>query len=318
MSLVDSRSSDSFIDSVFTSTNHLLTTWIPPIWLHLMDGTSNSVITQALDLHIRFPTGKTQTLSFFVTPLDQGCMIVLGYHWLTQYNPSIDWVLGHIYFFQTSQHKSKMSPSTETEPSSVPLALVPIPMQPSLPVTPHKPQVTLINAAAYSCAYKLKGSQCFQLRISLPKVMGCSTTASLVNLTSFPKSITTSWMYSASPRLENLLNTDPMISKSPWMKEQSHPSALFTPYLRKNLQLFVSSLTRTLLQGSYIHLNPLVELWSCSLGKRMARFNSVSISKASTEFPKRITICFHLSRIYSMHQERHRSTPKSIFGMHTT
>ena len=125
----------------------------------------------------------------------------------------------------------------------------------------------------------------------------------------------TSWMYSASPRLENLLNTDTTISKLLWMKEQS---ALSTPYLRKNLQLFVSSLTRTLLQGSYIHLNPLVELWSCSLGKRMARFNSVSISKASTEFPKRITICFHLSRIYSMHQERHRSTPKSIFGMHTT
>ena len=187
MSLVDSRSSDSFIDSVFTSTNHLLTTWIPPIWLHLMDGTSNSVITQALDLHIRFPTGKTQTLSFFVTPLDQGCMIVLGYHWLTQYNPSIDWVLGHIYFFQTSQHKSKMSPSTETEPSSVPLALVPIPMQPSLPVTPHKPQVTLINAAVYLCACKLEGSQCFQLQISLHKVMGCSTATSSVDLTSLPK-----------------------------------------------------------------------------------------------------------------------------------
>ena len=30
-----------------------------------------------------------------------------------------------------------------------------------------------------------------------------------------------------------------MISKSLWTKEQSHPSALFTPYLRRNLQLFV-------------------------------------------------------------------------------
>ena len=70
-SLVDSRSPDSFIDFAFISTNHLLATQIPPIQLHLMDGTSNSVITQALDLPICFPTGDTQTLSFFVTLLDQ-------------------------------------------------------------------------------------------------------------------------------------------------------------------------------------------------------------------------------------------------------
>ena len=62
-----------------------------------MDRTSNSAITQALDLSIHFPTGETQNLTFFVTPLDQGCMIVLGFHWLTQFNPSIDWVLGHIF-----------------------------------------------------------------------------------------------------------------------------------------------------------------------------------------------------------------------------
>ena len=83
MSLVDSGSSNSFIDSAFISTNHLSTTQIPLIRLHLMDGTSNSVITQTLNLPICFPSGETQTLSFFVTLLDQGCTIVLGYHWLT-------------------------------------------------------------------------------------------------------------------------------------------------------------------------------------------------------------------------------------------
>ena len=85
-------------------------------------------------------------------------------------------------------------------------------------------------------------------------------------------------MYSASLKPEHSPNTDPTISKLLWTKEQSHPSALSIPYLRKNLQLFVSSLTRTLLQGSFVPLDPLMELRSCSLGKRMARFGFASIS----------------------------------------
>src|SRR6266481_1320013 len=88
-SLVDSRSSDSFIDAVFVQTQHLPTYGILPIKLRLIDGTSNSTITQALDLQLRFPTGEIQNLTFFVTPLDHGCTIVLGYHWLTRFNPSI-------------------------------------------------------------------------------------------------------------------------------------------------------------------------------------------------------------------------------------
>ena len=95
--------------------------------------------------------------------------------------------MGRIQFCQTSQHESKTSPSTESKLSSVPLASDITPTQPSPPVTPHKPRVTLINAATYLHACKLKGSQCFQLRISLPEVTGCSTATSLVNLMSLPK-----------------------------------------------------------------------------------------------------------------------------------
>src|SRR6266481_2782743 len=97
-SLMDSGSSDSFIDAMFVQTQHLPTYGIPPIKLRLIDGTSNSTITQALDLQLHFPTGETQNLTFFVTPLDHGCTIVLGYRWLTRFNPSIDWVLGCIAF----------------------------------------------------------------------------------------------------------------------------------------------------------------------------------------------------------------------------
>src|SRR5882724_7856086 len=100
---------------------------------------------QALDLKICFPTRESQNLTFYVTTLDQSCTIVLGYCWLTRYNPSIDWVLGSIFFRQPSQHESKSSPSVETLPSSAPLPNPPDSvLEPPEPFTPRKPQrVTL-------------------------------------------------------------------------------------------------------------------------------------------------------------------------------
>src|SRR5882724_702460 len=101
---------------------------------------------------------------FYITPLDQSGMIGLGYHhWLTCYNPLIDWVLGNIIFWQPSQHESKSSPSVKTLPSSEPFAEIPDPAPeipdpiPDLPnpiplENSRKPsRVTLINVAAYSC-----------------------------------------------------------------------------------------------------------------------------------------------------------------------
>src|SRR5882672_7722872 len=121
-------------------------------------------------------------------------MIVLGYCWLTHYNPSIDWVLGSIFFQQLSQHKSEISPSVETLPLSAPLPnirdSVPELSKSVPPVNPRKPpEVTLINATTYSHTSKLEGSKCFQLWISLPEVTGHSTTTSEqpVNMNSVPE-----------------------------------------------------------------------------------------------------------------------------------
>src|SRR5467141_3104534 len=193
-SLVDSGSSDSFIDSAFIQTQHLPAYNIPPIKLRLIDGTSNSVISQALDLQIQFPTRESQNLTFYVTPLDQSCTIVLGYCWLTHYNPSIDWVLGSIFFRQPSQHESEISPSIKTLPSSAPLPnirdSVPELSKSVPPVEPRKPpEVTLINATVYSRTSKLEGSKCFQLWISLPEVNGHSETTSEipVDMSSVPE-----------------------------------------------------------------------------------------------------------------------------------
>ena len=71
---------------------------VPPIILRLFDGTTTTIITEATNLSIRFPSGDVTPTTFYVTPLDSYCRIVLRHNWLIQYNPLIDWVLSSIEF----------------------------------------------------------------------------------------------------------------------------------------------------------------------------------------------------------------------------
>ena len=77
MSLVDLASLDSFVNSGFVEKHHLAAYTIPAIRLRLIDGTCNSVITQAIKLCIRFSSSKKQTVNFYVTPLDSSCTLFL-------------------------------------------------------------------------------------------------------------------------------------------------------------------------------------------------------------------------------------------------
>jgi len=307
-----------FINSAFVSTQNLSTTRIPPIRLRLIDGTSNSVITQALDLPIRFPTGEVQTLSFFVTPLDQGCTIVLGYHWLTRYNPQIDWVLGRIYFRQPSQHKSKTSPSTETELSLVPLASAPTPIQPPPPVTPKKPRVTLINAAAYSRACKLEGSQCFQLRILLPEVMGRSIATKPVDLTNLPEEYHDFADVFSKTKAGKLAEHRPYDLKITLDEGTAPPFGPIYSLSQEELAALCKFIDENLVTGFIRPSRSPCGALVLFIRKKMARFDSASISEASTEFPRKIAIRSHLSRTSSMHREWRGSTLKSTFGMRIT
>src|SRR6266481_2997159 len=121
-SLVDSRSSDLFIDSHVVERHHLAVYTIPLVKLCLIDGTFNSVIMQALKMHIHFPSREIHYITFCVTPLDSSCAIMLGHRWLTQYNPLIDWVKGSVVFQNTPRKPILTTSATSTAP---PQALTP-------------------------------------------------------------------------------------------------------------------------------------------------------------------------------------------------
>jgi len=89
--LVDSGSSNCFISSVFALTHDLKTQTISPLSLSLIDGTVNNIVSQVVNLPIKFDCGSSCQWDFFVTTLDDSCEVVLGHDWLQHVNPSINW-----------------------------------------------------------------------------------------------------------------------------------------------------------------------------------------------------------------------------------
>ena len=167
--LVDSGSTHCFIDIKYALEQSFPVYSVSPIILRLFDGTSNFVITQAIDLSILFPaTGDVTPMTFYLAPLDSECLVVLRHNWLTRYNPLIDWVLSSIKF-RTLAGSLPMPQSTPSldlpgkpisglsghpDPSSMPSVDTPV-------CTP--PHVSLINAAAFVRTCQLEGSTQFQI-----------------------------------------------------------------------------------------------------------------------------------------------------------
>ena len=182
MSLVDSGSLDSFINLGFMEKHHLAVYTIPAIRLCLIDGTCNSVITQAIKLHIRFSSGEKQHINFYVTPLDSSCTLVLGYCWLNQYNPSIDWVHNRIMFHMSTPNELPMVQLPENPTMAKPKPAPPKASPADQTKSRVTPRVTLINAKAFRHESTMQGSQCFCLQVTTPEATGWSVSTSPVTI----------------------------------------------------------------------------------------------------------------------------------------
>ena len=155
--LVNSGSTHCFIDTHFATKHKLCSNPILLITLRLFDGTSNSIITQAITLQITFSSAEKHEVLFYVTPLDSSCSIVLGHNWLTRYNPSIDWVLGNISF-ETTPHLLSSSPTSPPLKASALLA-TPISDPREATLKLEAPKIALVNAAAFACIRRMDGTE---------------------------------------------------------------------------------------------------------------------------------------------------------------
>ena len=180
LGLVDSGSSHCFIETKFVREHSLVTLAVDPLPLSLIDGSVNTVISEAVTIPVRFPTRETLQITFYVTTLDSTCSVVLGHNWLTRHNPLIDWVLGTVSFRKTKQEENRhgfasarftqaSTPTSEpiSEPASEPSAST---APPNVTDSQPKPSVSLISAAAFARAVKLEGSKVFALDLTTPEL----------------------------------------------------------------------------------------------------------------------------------------------------
>jgi len=180
-----------FLNSAFAHGHSLPTTPTPPVELHLFDGTLNNIVSKVVSLPVKFPSGECMTLDFYITLLDSCCLLVLGYSWLTHYNPLIDWVSGSISFRPPSVLQSPASvPSIETLVNP-PFSLAENPLQFTLSETllsnPKQSYIAIISMPALLQASHLSGSKTFSLQFCSIIQAKSTTISKEIDLSAIPE-----------------------------------------------------------------------------------------------------------------------------------
>jgi len=111
------------------------------------------------------------TVNFYVTPLDPSCSVVLGYNWLTRYNPLIDWVLGSIVFRPHLLDPSFPTMTPSARAASLPQQPSSVSDEPPPPSVPA-PHISVIGAIPFMRACKLPGAQCYRIQLTDTSVSG--------------------------------------------------------------------------------------------------------------------------------------------------
>ena len=166
-------------------THHLKTSATPLVALHLFDSSSNSIISEIANLPIIFSTSNCVNLDFYVTLLDSSCSLVLGYNWLAQHNPLIDWVNGSINFYPSLQENLTPSHITANTPLASlyflnsPLqssdSAVSIPASETSVSNSERPNIAITGTVAFLHVSKLLGSHNFKLCLRSLDIQANST-----------------------------------------------------------------------------------------------------------------------------------------------
>jgi hypothetical protein len=185
--LLDCSSTHCFADHSFIKQNKLYVYDIPPVHLHLFDGSIKAILHKAINIPLWFPSGEITPFAFYITNLDMSSSVVIGYNRLTRYNLLVDWVLGQIIFCTPARNlpmTSPMSDSSESSPiSDLHSASESSDSSPLIPksIDSPPPNISVVNAVAFLRACKLEGSQCYRLDLAPkePKVYNPDPTLDL-------------------------------------------------------------------------------------------------------------------------------------------